>query len=81
MSEINDIEEIPEVTFPINIRLIQIYKRVEPSIKAKYKDDTYHKGSFRGGSDIDLKLINITSSTKRTLMVRIILYLAFMLGS
>ena len=30
---------------------------MEPSIIAKYKDGTYHKGSFRGGSNIDLRLI------------------------
>ena len=78
MSEINDIEEIPEGIFSIKLKLIQKYQRLEPSITAKYKDSTYHKGSFRGGSIIDLNLItckdkiNITTSTKRTLLVRII---------
>ena len=57
MSEINDIKELPEGTFPINLKLIQKYQREEPSIIAKYKDGTYHKGYFCGGSNIDLNLI------------------------
>ena len=36
--------------------MIQKYQRSEPIITAKYKDDTYHKGSFRGGSNTDNKL-------------------------
>ena len=44
MSEINDIEEIFEGSFPINIELIQKYQRTQSIIKAKYKDGTYHKG-------------------------------------
>ena len=57
VSEINDIGEIPEGTFPINLKLIQKCQRAEPSITAKYKDGTYHKGYFRRGSDIDISLI------------------------
>ena len=57
MSEINDIKEIPEGTFPINLKFIEKYQRSEPSIIAKYKDGTHHKGSSSGGSNIDLKLI------------------------
>ena len=30
---------------------------MEPSIKAEYKDDTYHKGYFCEDSDIDIKII------------------------
>ena len=37
--------------------MIQRYQRAEPSIIAKYKNGTYHKGSFHGGSNIDLNLI------------------------
>ena len=44
VSEINDIKELPEVTFPI-------------ILKAKYKYSKYHKGYFCGGSNIDLKLV------------------------
>ena len=41
MSEINDTEEIPEGTFPINLhKLIQKYQWLEPSITAKYKYGT-----------------------------------------
>ena len=57
MSEINDIEELPEGTFPVNLKLIQKYQRLEPIIRAKYKDGTYHKGYFRGGINIELSLI------------------------
>ena len=53
----NKAEELPEGIFPINGITIKKYKWSEPSIIAKYKYGTYHKGSFRGGSDIDLKLI------------------------
>ena len=57
MSEINDIEEIPKGTFPINLKFFQKYQRLDPIIRAKYKDGTYHKCSFSGGSKIDLNLI------------------------
>ena len=57
MSEINDIEEIPKGTFPINLKLIRKHKQSEQSITAKYKDSMYHKDYFCGGSNIDLKLI------------------------
>ena len=57
MSEINDIEELPEGIFPINLKFIQKYHWTEPSIIAKYKYGTYNKDSFHGGSNIDLKLI------------------------
>ena len=54
MLEINDIEELPEGNFPINLKLIQKYQRLEPIIRYKYKDGTYHKCYFLGGSNIDL---------------------------
>ena len=57
MSETNDTEELSEGTFPINLKLIQKYQCAELSIIARYKNGTYPKGSFRGGSNIDLKLI------------------------
>ena len=57
MSEINYIEELPEGTFLINLKLIQKYQRAEPSLMGKYKNDTYHMGSFSGGSSIYPKLI------------------------
>ena len=46
MSEINDIEEIPQDNFPINLKLIQIHQREEPIITAKYKHGMYHKFCF-----------------------------------
>ena len=57
MSEINDTRELPGGTIPINLKLIQKYQRTEPSLMAKYKNGTYHKGYFWGGSHTDLKLI------------------------
>ena len=47
VSEINDIKEIPEGTFPINLKFIKKYQQAEPSMKAKYKDNTYQQGSHR----------------------------------
>ena len=40
VSEIDDNEEIPEGTFPINLKLTKRYQRLEPIIRAKYKDGT-----------------------------------------
>ena len=57
MSEINDIEELPEGNFPINLKLIAKYQRQEPSIREKYKNGKYHKGYFRGVINIDINLI------------------------
>ena len=57
MSEINDIKELPGSNFPINLKLIKTYQWSEPIILAKYKNGTYHKGSFCGDSKIYLKLI------------------------
>ena len=57
MSEINIFKEIPECNFPINLKLIQKYQQLEPSIRAKYKDGTYYKGYFHGGSNSNIILI------------------------
>ena len=57
MSEINDIEELPEGTLPINLKFIKKNHWLEPSIIAKNKTGTSHKGYFRVGSNVDLKLI------------------------
>ena len=57
MSEINDTEEIPEVNFPMNLKIMGKYKRTEPSLMDKYKDRIHHKGSFCGGSNTYINLI------------------------
>ena len=44
VSEINDIEELPEGFFPVNLKLIAKYQQQEPIIRYKYKYGTYHKG-------------------------------------
>ena len=46
-----------KILFLFNLKLIKTYQRLEPSITAKYKDDTYQKGSFCGGSKFYLKLV------------------------
>ena len=57
MPEINDIKEITEGNFPVNLKLISKYQQLEPILMDKYEDCTYHKGSFRRVSISDLKLI------------------------
>ena len=57
MSEINDIEELTEMTYPINITFIVKHQRQEPSRRAKYKDGTHHKGYFPKDSSTDINLI------------------------
>ena len=57
MSDINYTEEIPEIAFPINSKLIKTFQLTEPSLMAKYKDGKYNTGSFRGGSNIGIILI------------------------
>ena len=57
VSEINDIEEIPEGAFTIHLKLIQKYQRTEPSLMDKYKDGAYHKCSFFGVSIANFILI------------------------
>ena len=46
MSEINDIEEIPEDSFPINLKLIDRYQWKDPSLMAKCNKFIYKTGSF-----------------------------------
>ena len=41
----------------MNLKIDPKYQQSEPSIILKYKNGTYHNGYFRGGSNIDLKLI------------------------
>ena len=57
MSEIYDIEEIPEGSYLIILKLIAKYKWSQPIIMAKYEDGMYHKGSFHGGSNSYINLI------------------------
>ena len=57
MLEIIDTKEITEGTFPINLKLIKNYQQTEHILMVTYKYGIYHKGYFRGGSNINLKLI------------------------
>ena len=58
MSEINDTKELPEVTFTINLKLIQKYQRQEPIILVKHKDDTYHM--LQGGLTQNMSIFHFT---------------------
>ena len=57
MSEINDTQEIPEDIFSINFKIIDLYQKQDPSLEDIYTTGTYQKGSFCGGSNIQLNLI------------------------
>ena len=57
MSEINDIEELPEAFFPINLKLIDQHQWRYPIQMDKYTIGVYKTGYFCGGSNIGLKLI------------------------
>ena len=46
VSEINNIKELHEGTFTINLKWIQKYQRLEAIMIAKYKNGTYHRGTF-----------------------------------
>ena len=72
MSEINDIKELTEGTFPINLKLIQIYQWEEPSIIAKYKNGKYHKGSYSGVINIDIN--HTTCEDKIFIMLNLQVY-------
>ena len=80
MPEINDIEEIIEGDFPINLKMIEKYQRTEPSLMDEYKNGTYHTYSFCGGSNIDLNLImcedNIISGNYPNLRIKLVLYVS-----
>ena len=41
MSEINDINELPEGIFPIHLKTIDRYQQKDPRVLSKYKNRTY----------------------------------------
>ena len=49
MSELYNIKELPEGTFPISFNLIDRYHREYPFLTEKLKCTEITKGSFRGG--------------------------------
>ena len=63
MSKINEIEEIPEGTFLVSLKLIEKYQQTETIPMDKYKDGKYHTGSFCGGNNIYLILITCDYNT------------------
>ena len=48
VSEIDDTKEIPDVTFPINLKLIEQYQRIDPMLMGQYKEGMYHNFLFVG---------------------------------
>ena len=57
MAEINEIKELPEGNFPINLKFIQQHQQSQPRIISKYKYGIYHKVFFRGCGNDKIKLI------------------------
>ena len=57
MSEINDTKELPKGKFSLKLKTDQTISTENPSLLAKNKMGTYHKGYFYGGSNINLNLI------------------------
>ena len=56
MSEINEIEELPEGNFPINLKLTNQYQLQDPRLMAEY--NIYIKtGYFFGEINININLI------------------------
>ena len=57
MSETNYTEEFPEGIFPISFKLIYQYQPKESILMAKDEMGTYHKGSFCGEINVNIRLI------------------------
>ena len=57
VSEINDIKELTDGIFSINIKLINHYQRKDPCLKSVYDIVTYHNSYFRCVSNIYINLI------------------------
>ena len=51
MSEIYNIEELPEGSFPLSFKLIDRYQQEDTILTEKLKCAEYIKGSFRGGQN------------------------------
>ena len=60
LSEINNTKELFEGFFPINLKTIDQYQHKHPSLLDKYEIVMYQKGSFRGLSNIQLKIITFS---------------------
>ena len=57
VSDINDIKELHEGNFLINLNFIYQYQRKNPNLMDTYNKCIYKTGYFRGGSNIDLNNI------------------------
>ena len=57
VSEMNDIKELPEDNFPINLKSIDQYQQKEPTLMDKYQKYIYKTCYFCGGSNMDLNFI------------------------
>ena len=56
MSELYDIDELPEGTFPLSFNIIDRYHWEDPPILEKLNSAEYQKGYFRGGRNT-IKLV------------------------
>ena len=63
MSEIDNIEELPEGVFSINLKIIDQYQFKYLSIMAKYNTSKYKTGYFRGEMIIYFNLITYEYNT------------------
>ena len=54
VSEIKNIEELPEIIVPISLQLFYQYQLKDPILMAKYHKNIYKTGSFRGRSNINI---------------------------
>ena len=71
MSEINDIEEIPEDVFPIHLTLIDHYEQKQPILMAKYNECIYKTGYICEVSNINLILIVCRDNIVTALILQI----------
>ena len=70
-----------EVTFPINLKLIKTYQRMEPNITAKYTTGTYQNiesGVLRTTGNIGTSL---SSSILREVWAKPIIFIRTLLGA
>ena len=49
MSELYDINELPDGTFPLSSNLLYLYQKEDPLLSEKIKYAEYQKGYFCGG--------------------------------
>ena len=56
MPELYNIDEIPDVTFPLSFKIIDRYQQEDPLLFGKINSSSYQKGYFRRGRN-SIKLV------------------------